>query len=1090
MKRLKMHSDVVLRNISLGILCFMIVATNQEEIKPAWNNRLYPTNFVYEAPQSSLQSSFSDNVVFSRTNEASRDIGRVPRPQEDEEEYEDYEEEAYDSQNEPKVAAESKETRYETKDDVVDDYDAEYYDDYDNGTNSQLSDSTVDYAPVESIDPEKVKNSSESEAIKENPQIEGPSKAKEQNSHESAVVNKDAVIEEAEVQYSSESSSVQGDPMITEQNVSESTPTREDVEIQNPEVKNLNSEAKAEDQNQTKNVQKKERDEEEDEERILIGEAVVSVVTTKSVVNGTFSVPTPMPMTTEQMVAPPVNLNTSTETPEVLSSSLAPNTPTTEDSMIVASVQTSRSISGARFLPFNLNNDDNSTGKNTSDNNNKTQTFESTESIIDKLDRVQSELSSGFLSGGFRTAGNALQLDVLSEQRPSTTRKSFTTTGRTPVINKFVPRRYNDRRTSIATTETPVLTSSESQEMLNDQASTERPKSPFRIPWPGSTRSRVSSTTEPTKKTTRKPFGRIKGDVQDISAFLPPGYKLKKEDQTTEKSILNDILAKSNVNISALLPKGFKETNRGGESGNNEKKSESNNESKNSPLQSLFTKSIVDISGFLPPGYNEKRKDETSNEQTKKERPSITTASTPIQKSLQELFSKSSVDISALLPPGYKAKNTSESFKETSQKKDELSLTTVSTLAETTKTGGVKLVFPSRPGGRKAVPKATTASNRVEAPGPVTPKIQKGWPTRATTEFTGWPTVSTTPISIEKLLEAARTATVSSMNSSVPSTTSEASTSTSTTTTTTTIRPTTPGICEEECEVAGTIRIIGNATWVPELLDRNTREWQQLADEIEKEMNLVFLKSAILRKWYKNIRIDAFSQGSILVDYFIELQDLRQKINTQEIKVLFHESLRTYNAHKWNETRTKTPMRLGNFLIDPKSTDFIVIPKITLPQQIGKDDRLIPQWAIAVIVIGVGGLLFIIVFGVSVLVNRQNASKLKPPITGMYGEEAAKNIIQSSHVPPSHRSQDYSKSEISTTWNETDAWREKSFESNSNKILMDGMLPDNEKYNVYDSWRSDWNGYYYQPSHTSSKFAGYESTANFSRHPPDYDTNF
>lgn len=55
---------------------------------------------------------------------------------------------------------------------------------------------------------------------------------------------------------------------------------------------------------------------------------------------------------------------------------------------------------------------------------------------------------------------------------------------------------------------------------------------------------------------------------------------------------------------------------------------------------------------------------------------------------------------------------------------------------------------------------------------------------------------------------------------------------------------------------------------------------------------------------------------------------------------------------------------------------------------------------------------------------------------------------------------------------------------------MDGIVPDNEKYNVYDSWRSDWNGYYYQPSHTSSKFAGYESTANFSRHPPDYDTNF
>lgn len=59
------------------------------------------------------------------------------------------------------------------------------------------------------------------------------------------------------------------------------------------------------------------------------------------------------------------------------------------------------------------------------------------------------------------------------------------------------------------------------------------------------------------------------------------------------------------------------------------------------------------------------------------------------------------------------------------------------------------------------------------------------------------------------------------------------------------------------------------------------------------------------------------------------------------------------------------------------------------------------------------------------------------------------------------------------------------------KVLMDAMLPDERKYNVYDSWRSEWrNSYYYQPSHTSSKFAGYETTPHYSRQPPDYDTNF
>jgi len=97
----------------------------------------------------------------------------------------------------------------------------------------------------------------------------------------------------------------------------------------------------------------------------------------------------------------------------------------------------------------------------------------------------------------------------------------------------------------------------------------------------------------------------------------------------------------------------------------------------------------------------------------------------------------------------------------------------------------------------------------------------------------------------------------------------------------------------------------------------------------------------------------------------------------------------------WNETSTKGPLRMGIFTIDPKYTDFVgtssrflrtifcffkystcssyillsflVIPKLNMPQYIEKDDRLIPQWAIAVIVIGVGGLLFIIVFGVSVV---------------------------------------------------------------------------------------------------------------------------
>lgn len=132
---------------------------------------------------------------------------------------------------------------------------------------------------------------------------------------------------------------------------------------------------------------------------------------------------------------------------------------------------------------------------------------------------------------------------------------------------------------------------------------------------------------------------------------------------------------------------------------------------------------------------------------------------------------------------------------------------------------------------------------------------------RATTEFTGWPTPSTTPISIEKLLEAARTATVSSINVSMVTMTQTSSTTSTSTTTTTTQRPTTPGICEEECEVAGTIKIIGNATWVPELLDRNTKEWQLLAEEIEQEvLHLLCFFLLLQNQWCALVEILIFKK--------------------------------------------------------------------------------------------------------------------------------------------------------------------------------------------------------------------------------------
>lgn len=163
--------------------------------------------------------------------------------------------------------------------------------------------------------------------------------------------------------------------------------------------------------------------------------------------------------------------------------------------------------------------------------------------------------------------------------------------------------------------------------------------------------------------------------------------------------------------------------------------------------------------------------------------------------------------------------------------------------------------------------------------------------------------------------------------------------------------------------------------WKPELLDHNTVEWKNLAKEVETQvgfnsnfskliyfyepisidllfwlgvfslqLNDVYSKADRLRKWFKKIRIDSFSQGSVLVDYFVELADVSRDINTQEIKQMFHSALRevpmTSVPLKNNATTSsnmeqilsdfpdntkpaKSNYLMGNFILDPLATDFI-----------------------------------------------------------------------------------------------------------------------------------------------------------------------
>lgn len=426
---------------------------------------------------------------------------------------------------------------------------------------------------------------------------------------------------------------------------------------------------------------------------ILIGQAVVSVVTTKSVVNGTISVPvTPLPQTTEQISSP---LSSS----EPTDGKQMERHQTTENSIVLASVQTSRSISGARFLPFpvveqvvqvapNVNKE--GIGKGQSG------TLESTESIIDKLDRVQSELSSGFLSGGFRNSGNTLQLDVMPDTE--TTTKKRTTTMRSPVITKFVPHRPNTNRKPFGTLKPIVPTISkfnrnETRPYTTAKSVTNRPPHQLR---PTVTKQNGNEN----KETIVKP----KIVVQDVSAFLPPGFNLDKvKSEPTERSIIDDIFAKAKVDVSAFLPPGFKET----------KQNATSDQKKIDKTQVAVEKPSVDLSSLLPPGYKPKAPGDAIE-----------------QPRIDDLFKATKVDIASLLPPGFNLKTGNESSGKNDTEKKEVASTTEAPVS-TTKAAGFKLVFPSRPGGRKPITRITTPSSlHGGASGGFKPAIHKGWPTR------------------------------------------------------------------------------------------------------------------------------------------------------------------------------------------------------------------------------------------------------------------------------------------------------------------------------------------------------------------------
>merc|ERR1712227_784605 len=130
-----------------------------------------------------------------------------------------------------------------------------------------------------------------------------------------------------------------------------------------------------------------------------------------------------------------------------------------------------------------------------------------------------------------------------------------------------------------------------------------------------------------------------------------------------------------------------------------------------------------------------------------------------------------------------------------------------------------------------------------------------------------------------------------------------------------------------------------------------------------EELERIYLKSS-LGKSFQRVEVEAFSQGSIIVDYYVVFKDLERKVTTQDLKdTVDRETKMPDNKNMLGST---------NLRIDPKWSDFIVVstqePK-TAPSQQNED--FLPPWAVAVIVIGLASVAFVIVFGVSMLYKKR-----------------------------------------------------------------------------------------------------------------------
>lgn len=465
------------------------------------------------------------------------------------------------------------------------------------------------------------------------------------------------------------------------------------------------------------------------------------------------------------------------------------NKTSTDGYVVVGSVQTSRSISDARYITFpqvipeekrqslsdlgkdvkNFNKDEdysNNTNENASDESNKdddlitsneenttTEEIDSTEENFPQSQN-ESDAHQDIVKNRVHKLSSISEklahLHELNEPKPEITTKSVPV-----VIRKFTPRTTKAPTRKLTSTTAP--SKRPNVEVDDELASLLPPGFKYRAHSLSESTSKATTTesestsTTAKSETTKEEITAKKIQFKEISLedLLPKDYKPpseskpKAQDDTKNTS---DILSKIKFddNIEALLPKDYKPSST----------------TPSSITKAPFRLSTVteDISKFLPPGYKQPKESITTKRPLPKttmddiskflppgyKLPKSTTTEKPTSandnnsnsdgdgSSIDSVLNKLSfnTDISSLLPPGFKANASADDSASNENKDDKSSQSTSISTSTLSSASNNKFVFPKGIGKRPGVRLTTPRPSNAGPPTPPKVTIRNGLPTR------------------------------------------------------------------------------------------------------------------------------------------------------------------------------------------------------------------------------------------------------------------------------------------------------------------------------------------------------------------------